>query len=313
MNTNLSTLLALDEYVHGHSEAKKALITMLSRSKMRWYQKYIREMHEDYILSPMKILLIGASGTGKSYLLHSLQKIAHFPLIKIDATDLIPSGGSGGISSDALKKMILQEALKCCKQYPYLYPSHEGAIDKTVVYVDEIDKLGQSFESSGNWNKHVQSNFLTIFDNKDEYAGVSFVFAGAFNSITAEPKFHDRQIGFFNNQGKETKDLIDQRVLKSGLIPEIVGRMTAIIELDTFTKDELYTILIERILPKKNMDLAAYHMFDQPISEEVLRQIAEEADKSGQGVRYLNRALDKHFLDIEFEANVDSIIFGEVL
>lgn len=308
--SNKDLLSALDHYVIGHQDAKKALITMLSRSKMRHHQKWIKEMDDDFLLSPMKILLIGASGTGKTFLIESLQKIVQFPLIKVDATNLTPSGASGGIKADELLTMITKNAMKCCCDFPYIYQSVEGTIDRTVVFVDEIDKLGTSFESSGNWNKHVQSNFLTTFDHKGILSGVSWVFAGAFGSITQSVK--PKTLGFHSQKHvEEKKELIDLRVLKSGLIPEIVGRITAICELDTFTSDDLYSILINRILPKKQMDLAAYHIFNVTINDTKLRQISEDAAESGQGIRYLQRAIDKEMLAHEFDADVDGLIYNE--
>lgn len=309
ISSNKLILLALDEYVEGHLDAKKALITLLARSRMRHHQKFIKEMGYDFLLSPMKILLIGASGTGKTHLLESLQKIAHFPLIRIDATDLNPTGATGGIKSDTLHKMINSEAMRCCTEYPNQYFSVEGAIDRTVVFIDEFDKLGRNFESSGNWNKHVQSNFLTTFDNKLEYSGVSFVFAGSFESIT-KTKEKAKTLGFSPDLREDKKELLDKKILESGLIPEIVGRLTAIIELDVFTKDQMYTILTSRVLPKKVMDMAAYHVFDVPVSDEALRKISEEAVESGQGVRYLQRAVDKLFLDYEFDADAEECIFN---
>lgn len=307
--SNKLIMLSLEEYVYGHSEAKKALITMLQRSRMRHFQKYIKCMDNDFLVSPMKILLIAGSGIGKTHLLESLQKIVHFPLVKIDATHMNPMGSSGGVKVNDLKKMFLREAERCLDMYPYEYFSVDGCIDRMVCFVDEFDKLGTSFESSGNWNKHVQSNFLTTFDNKDELAGVSFVFAGAFDNITQKVK-KAASLGFSPDNREDKKELIDVRVLRSGLIPEIVGRMNYIVEMDQFTKEQFYNILVERVLPKKQLDLAAYHIFDVDVGEENLRRIAQEAEESGQGVRYLNRALDKIFLDMEYEADLDSLIFS---
>jgi len=313
LSNNQMLLEALDEYVVGHYEAKKALISMLTRSKVRWYQKYMQETHEDYLVDPMKILLIGASGTGKTHLVDSLQKITHFPLIKLDATELNPTGASGGIKANKLKDMIVQEAQACCMSMPYLYSSIEGAVDRTVVFIDEIDKLGASFDSSGNWNKHVQSNFLTLIDNKDEYKGVSYVFAGAFNDITGV-KAQNKGIGFqHNNTGPDkAADLIDERVVKSGLLPEFVGRINCIVELDVFDFEQMLSILKERLIPKKMLDLAAFHVFDVEIPQEELNLMVGGAIKSGQGVRFLARALDRYCLEHEFRADFSQLYIGDV-
>ena len=135
MNYNQQLLEQLDEYVFGHDEAKKTLITMITRSRMRAYQKYIKEMDEDMLLKPMKVLLVGASGTGKTHLLESLRKVVHFPLVRLDATQLNPAGSSGGVKVEDVYKMIVKEAMRAKEELPYVYHSLEGTIDKTVVFI----------------------------------------------------------------------------------------------------------------------------------------------------------------------------------
>jgi ATP-dependent Clp protease ATP-binding subunit ClpX len=297
----------LDDYVFGHLEAKKAIITMLNRSGLRFIQKYYKGMAEEHLITPMKLLLIAASGTGKTHLVESLQKVAHFPLVRIDATQLLPSGAStGGINLSKLKSLLAEEASKYADLYPEYYLSPQGALDRSVVFVDEIDKLGMSFESSGNWNKHVQSNFLTLFDNKDEFSGVSFVFAGAFHDITKK-KEKKHSIGFNKTTDSSEDAPLDEQVLRSGLIPEIVGRFNYIVRLDVFSETELYKILTQILIPKKMKDLAAYHIFDAEVDELELADLVKEAAKSEQGVRYMQRWLDKKFLEDEFNANMEHV------
>jgi ATP-dependent Clp protease ATP-binding subunit ClpX len=307
MNNQL-ILDELDYYVVGHQEAKKALIALLTRSKLRHYQKYMKEMDEEFLISPMKVLLIGSSGSGKTHLLESLQKIVHFPLVRVDATQMNPAGAGGGIKPNDLRKMVIDEAKEACEMFPGKYFSVGGAIDKTVVFIDEVDKLGTSFESSGNWNKHVQSNFLTMFDNKTDYAGLSFIFAGAFNEIT-KIKEVSNSIGFNPSKHVADKACLDDALVTNGLIPEIVGRLTHIVELDRFDKDMYLYILKKKLLPKKIMDLAAYGVFE--VADDVLEAIADRASKSNQGVRYLHRALDMHFLEEEFKAGISYSIYND--
>lgn len=297
---NSEILEDLDEYVEGHIEAKKALINLVNRSKMRHYQKYIKCMDRDFLLSPSKVLLIGASGTGKTHLVESLHKIVDFPFIRIDATKLNPTGASGGVKEESLRKMIVAEAQRLVDSQNSGYFSLEGTVDQMVVFVDEIDKLGRSFESSGNWNDHVQSNFLSMFDNKAEFSGVSFIFAGAFTDITHSKKEVKSGIGFTHGKIEERGGNLEEAVVKAGLLPELVGRINAIVSLDKFTEDEYYNILVSRIIPRKQMDLAAFGIFDTKIDEEELREIARNAHSSNQGIRCLQRSVEKLFLEKEF-------------
>jgi len=304
--SNKMLLAALDEYVTGHEEAKKALIVMLNRAKLRTSQKYIQGMDSEFLVSPLKVLLIARSGTGKTHLIESLQKICMFPLIKIDATHLNPTGADGGIKPDKLKKMINDKATAMCTAYPEEFPYLEYAIEQTVIFVDEIDKLGTNFGSSGNWNKHVQSSFLTMFDNKDEYSGVSYVFAGAFDDITKHKAAEAAGIGFHhNNKTIEKEKNLEEQVLRSGLIPEIVGRINSIIELDVFTKAHFEDILRDRVLAQKYRDLAQLGIFNVELSNTEIESIADKATKSTQGVRFLQREVDKIYLNMEFEHGLD--------
>lgn len=309
-SSNESLMAALDEYVFGHADAKKALITMLNRSKLRWYQKYMKEMYEENLINPLKILLIASSGTGKTHLIESLRNVVHFPLVRVDATQMNPAGSSGGVKVSDLKKLITEEATNCCLDYPNLYYSVEGAIDQTVVFVDEIDKLGTPFESSGNWNKHVQSNFLTMFDNKTEFSGVSFVFAGSFSDITNK-KSVQKSFGFLNdNTTDDDGEILDEKILNSGLIPELLGRINCIVELDVFTEEDLLRILKERVVPKKLVDLAAYGLFNVDVPEEKLKEMVLLCLKSGQGVRHLQRQVDKYCLELEYDAGVEGMLYN---
>lgn len=300
---NAELLADLEEYVEGHTEAKKALITLVDRSKRRHHQKFILGMYPDFLLSPSKVLLIGASGTGKTHLVESLHKICHFPLVKVDATKLNPTGASGGIKERDLQDLIMDEAKRAVLNKGYSgaeYSSVEGAIDQTVVFIDEIDKLGRSFDSSGSWNAHVQSGFLTLFDNKAEFSGVSFIFAGAFTSLEDIQKTGKNGIGFNSIKEIVNSDCLDEDIVKAGLIPELVGRITAIVELDKFDTDDYLHILKSRLLPKKEMDMASMGVFDITLTDSQLYKMALRAYKSKQGVRSLQRELDKVFLDYEF-------------
>lgn len=303
--TNTELLKLYNEQVEGHLEAKKVLLTLVNRSKHRFHQQFIRGVNTEFLVDPLKVLLIGPSGTGKTHLVDVLQRLVHFPLIKISATELNHTGASGGIKLEDIKNMIYKEAMIRVGDTSYAgaeFNSIAGALSQTVVFIDEIDKLGDAFEgSSGKWSKGTQSQFLTLFDSKDEYRGVSFIFAGAFTDITKKENITNRSIGFIQNSDNSTDNkCIDEEVIKAGIIPELVGRINSIVKLDAFTEDDFYNILVNRILQKKLRDLASLGVLDVEIPEEKLRIVAKEASKSDQGIRYLQRFVEKEFLELEF-------------
>ncbi len=303
---NSELLSEYNEKVFGHLQAKKVLINLINRSRIRHNQIYgLANDSAGKLIEPSKVLLIGDSGTGKTFLVEQLKEMLDFPLLILDATQLTPSGNSDGVSQKKFKALItetVQDWVASRKLKGYTH-SFEGASQQLVVFVDEIDKLACSFDSSGNWNRHVQSNFLTMFDNHGDGGGVSFIFAGAFTGLN--PEVVTKSLGFFDNVGGETSPLdLDESVVKYGLIPELVGRLTSIVQLDKFTADDYERILREELVPAKHHHLYHFNRSYLEISSEDLTNMAKKAGLSGQGVRYLKRELDKLCLEIEF--NYDS-------
>lgn len=305
--SNREILSALNETVEGHLTAKKVLINLLQRSKVRHYQKFETGMYPEFLLAPSKVLLMAESGTGKTHLVESLQQVIPFPLVRIAATDLTHTGAGGGIKLDDLKETILTTAKRYAINFPMNVDSImpiESACDQTVVFVDEFDKLAGSFDgsSSGRWNTGTQAHFLTLFDNKDTFAGVSFIFAGAFSELTKRDSRPKPSLGFAPTVDSTTDESpIDEALVKFGLIPEIVGRINHIVQLDAFNEDDFYHILMTRLLPKKRIDMAYLGVYDIDISEEQGRGIARKAIKSGQGIRAMHREVEAMFVELEFD------------
>ncbi len=309
--SNKKILEELNELVYGHDLAKKSLISLVNRSKLRHYQKWGELLPNEALLKPSKCLLIGGSGTGKTHLVQTLSNIAHFPLLIVDATAFNPTGASGGIKPDKLRTLIIAKAREYAEMHgdKDTYFSIDGVIDQMVVFVDEFDKLSSHYGSgSGSWNEHLQTHFLTLFENHSDLDGVSWIFAGAFSGIDKE-KYKKKNIGFnyISENDTDAEDVSDEDVVKYGMIPEIVGRLTSICRLDKLTEQDFYNILIELVVPKKVMELSYFGISDIDLTEEQLRSIAKRATESSQGVRYLYREIEKHFLDVEFNYEENTI------
>lgn len=270
----------LDTLVYGHTRAKKVLSVLLKRSRERYYKKCV--LGEEKYPEALKCLLIGPSGTGKTHLIRSFKKLYGFPLISIDATQLMPTGNGEGINSKQLKKLIDSTAAELLGKPDYF--STEGILNQLVIFVDEFDKLGTCFDSSGNWNKHVQANFLTLIDDQEMYGGISWIFAGAFSGVYEKKSTNSKGIGFVSNKERHIAEITDEDIIKAGIIPEMLGRISLIVPLDNFTKDNYKEVLISRLLPNyENLK----HMDDTHIEE-----IVEKAHTSGQGIRHLIRQLE---------------------
>ncbi len=305
---NKKILEELNDLVYGHEEAKKSLITLVNRSKLRHFQKWGELLPAEQLIKPSKCLLIGGSGTGKTHLVQSLAKIANFPLLIVDASAFNPTGASGGIKPETLKRMIAVKAKEYSEIRQGTYFSIEGIMDQMVVFVDEFDKISSHYDgSSGNWNEHVQTHFLSLFENVEELSGVSWIFAGAFSGIEKQ-HVKSRSIGFGAvEESKPSQEITDEDVVKYGMIPEIVGRLTSICKLDKLTEQDFYNILVEKVIPKKLMELSYFKIEELDITDEKLRTIAKAAMSSSQGVRYLYREIEKHFLDVEFNYETPKI------
>ncbi len=287
----------LSELVIGHDNAKKVLINLINRSKLRYYQKW-GMLQGDNLIKLSNCLLVGDSGTGKTHLVESLSKIMKFPLLKIDATDLNPTGASGGVKSDDLIKRINKCAKDAMEDDPETYWSYEGTLDQVVVFVDEVDKLGQKL--STDWNNHVQANFLAMFENKAGLDGISFIFAGAFTGMEKKAT-KVTKIGF-KHQEDDVLQIHDiaQSVIKFGLIPEFVGRLNNIILLDTLTKEDYVSILTTTIMPQASATLEFYGVYGYSLTKSQIDILADDAMKSGLGVRALQTGVSKLMVDLEF-------------
>lgn len=301
--SNKKILEELDSLVYGHETAKKSLISLVNRSKMRHLQKYGSLLPDDELIKTSKCLLIGGSGTGKTYLIQCLADIADFPLLIVDGSSFNPTGASGGIKPETLKKLIINKASEYLADKGECYFSLDGVIDQMVVFVDEFDKLSSHYEgSSGNWNLHIQTHFLSLFENNQELSGVSWVFAGAFSGMDKDIGTGDkRSIGFGPHDiVEDTAKVFDEDVIKYGMLPEIVGRLTSICRLDILNEEDYYSILTKTIIPRKMKELEFFGIYNSNLTEGYLREMCKSAKISSQGVRYLYRELEKYFLDAEF-------------
>lgn len=297
--TNKELLEEMNKHVIGHEKAKKLLITLVNRSRISHRLKYVENLEP---LDKMNLLLIGASGTGKTYMLETLSKLVGFPLVKVDASKINPTGNNTYAVKD-IEQAILFNARLMMSTYPDTYFSLEGTVSRTVVFMDEFDKLALEYGTRDAWQQRAQSEILTLVENSEMFKEVSFVFAGAFTNLRKEREIVKESIGFVSDDSiKQDKTAITEKdLVNAGVITELMGRINAFTELDVLTYEMMEEILETQLIPKK---LEQLKYFDTDAASNLTKEsktcIIKDAMESGQGVRHMKRELTNRFLDMEF-------------
>ena len=300
--TNQELLASLDACVYGHTEAKKALIRAINRQRL-YYQQYHKQNQRENLVKLQNVLLVGPSGTGKTFLIETLAKVVDFNLIKFDATQIIPSGASGKFDIPKIIKAIKESCADWASASSF---TEEQIMHQTVVFIDEIDKLTIPHDSSGNWSRNVQANLLQLVENKTDLDGVVFVFAGAFvhlyeNNIAKKTK---KSLGFATQLEETFEEQfhspLEDLIVKNGMLPELAGRIGTIVALEGLEEKHYVEIIQNFLLPEMTRELADFNITDFTLSEKDVRAIAERALKSNQGVRSARRELSKLTADLEF-------------
>lgn len=313
----------LDEYVIGQDYAKKSLAVAV-------YNHYKRiNNFDDLILDEVEIeksnvLLIGSTGTGKTYLAQSLAKFLNVPFAIADATTLTEAGYVGDDVESILVR-LLQNA-------NYDIKKAEGGI----IYLDEIDKIARKSENvsitrdvSGEGvqqallkiiegtiagvppkggRKHPEQPLLSV-DTKN----ILFICGGAFDGLEKiiEKRIAASSIGFgapIHGKKDISKDEIFMKaeqddLVKFGLIPELVGRLPIITSLESLDRNALIRILTEpkNALIKQYKKLLRYENIELEFKDEALEAIADAAIQRGTGARALRSILEKSMLEIMYK------------
>ncbi len=311
----------LDEYVIGQERAKRALSVAVYNHYKRINRK---QRKEDVELQKSNILLLGPTGSGKTYLAQTLARILKVPFAIADATSVTEAGYVG----DDVETILLR-----------LIQAADWDIEKAqrgIIYIDEIDKISRKGENmsitrdvSG---EGVQQALLKILEGTEaavppqggrkhphqemvriDTTDILFICGGAFDGLVPiiENRIGKKTLGFGAeiqsqrdpNRVDALKDVRPEDLTKYGLIPEFVGRLPIVVTLEGLDEDALVRILREprNALCRQYEALLDMDGVKLTFEDDAVREIARQAIERKCGARGLRAIIEDAMLDTMFE------------
>jgi len=315
----------LDEYVIGQEKAKKTL----SVAVYNHYKRVCATPEDGVEIEKSNVLLIGPTGSGKTYLVKTLAKLLDVPLAIADATSLTEAGYIGDDIESVVGKLLA---------------AADNDVEKAehgIVYIDEIDKIAKKKQVSTRdvSGESVQQELLKMLEGAEvevpvgsnskngmvpmmtvDTTNILFICGGAFpdlEEIVKERLTTQSSIGFkaeLKSRFDHEKNLLTKATVedlrKFGMIPEFLGRLPVLVSLEALSKEMLVQILKEpkNAIIKQYQKLLAMDEVKLEFEDEALGLIAEKALEKHTGARALRAIIEEYMLDIMYEIPKDSNI-----
>lgn len=320
---------SLDEYIVGQDYAKK----VMSVAVYNHYKRVASEANDDIEIEKSNMLMVGPTGSGKTYMVRTLAKLLDVPLAITDATSLTEAGYIGDDIESVVSKLLA---------------AADNDIEKAergIIFIDEIDKIAKKRNANQRdvSGESVQQGMLKLLEGADVEVPVGassknamvpmvtvntrnilFICGGAFpdlDNIIKERLNQESSMGFkaaLKDQYDEDENILQKVTVEDirtfGMIPEFIGRLPILFSLEALTEDMLVRILKEprNAILKQYQKLLEMDEVKLEFEDEALHAIAKKAKEKKVGARALRAIIEEFMLDIMYEIPKDDNI-GKVI
>ena len=320
----------LDEYVIGQEQAKK----VISVAVYNHYKRiFLDKDKEGARIEKSNILMIGPTGSGKTYLVKTLAKLLNVPLAIADATSLTEAGYIGDDIESVISKLLLSAG------------NDVERAECGIVFIDEIDKIAKKKNTNTRdvSGESVQQELLKLLEGSKVEVPVGtnqknvlapmetvntdnilFICGGAFpalDDIIKERLQKNTSVGFnsdlkdkYDNEADLYSKVTNEDIRKFGMIPEFIGRLPVVCTLSKLDKEAFKKILTEpkNAILKQYKRLLELDEVELVFDDDAMDYIAQQAMKKDTGARALRSIIEEFMLDIMYEIPKDKNI-GRVI